>query len=415
MEELRRELQTWTENIETALDEIRGHRGTPKFYADVDANNLRFTNLGDPQSPNDAQKLGLALSRQVINGDYDAGGATVTNVRFAIEDSEAVPLAQINRLLDDAILEPDTPPPKVNNASVLGDRTEGFSYGNHTHQGVNLDAAQTISAEKTFTAAILLQHHIIVDDVSPSQITSNQNDYDPGSASVWRLTTDASRTITGFTGHGNRERLAVVVNIGSNDLVIAHQSASSSAANRVITATAANVTLTANQSTILWYDSVTARWRQVVSSSTAAGGGGVELWTTGTSRTTGIAAVNLNAGANYLGSAIDNSANLDTWATISATFLCGTAPTAGTEVEVYLLYAPDGTNYQDGDASPIDPVGGYVGSFIARNVTTQQYPVAIQVPLQPFKFKILLKSELNQNISSTSLTVLCHTYNKEQV
>lgn len=149
--------------------------------------------------------------------------------------------------------------------------------------------------------------------------------------------------------------------------------------------------------------------------SSSGGAGGTLMWSSTTSRTTGISAQNLNAGANILGSEIDNATNKDQWCDISAAFSCTSSPTDGTELEVYILYAADGTNYQDGDASPTDPKGGYVGSFVARNLTTTQRPAPIQVRLKPFKFKVLVKSELDQNITNTSLTVELRTYNEETV
>lgn len=102
--------------------------------------------------------------------------------------------------------------------------------------------------------------------LSPSQITSNQNDYNPGRGSFFRLSTDASRTITGFaTGHAvvadrNGQHLPIV-NVGSFDLVLAHQSASSTASNRIITDTGADLTIGAGKAAFLLYDATTERWR----------------------------------------------------------------------------------------------------------------------------------------------------------
>src|SRR5262245_5386417 len=51
-------------------------------------------------------------------------------------------------------------------------------------------------------------------DISPSQITSNQNNYNPtglSTASVLRLSTDASRNITSLAG-GADGRIIVIVN-----------------------------------------------------------------------------------------------------------------------------------------------------------------------------------------------------------
>lgn len=99
---------------------------------------------------------------------------------------------------------------------------------------------------------------------SPAQITADQNDYaiptGTSGRTVHRITTDASRTITGIVA-GQAGDLIIFTNVGSNPAVLAHQNASSSAANRVISPTGANLTVSANQSAALWYDATTARWR----------------------------------------------------------------------------------------------------------------------------------------------------------
>lgn len=110
-------------------------------------------------------------------------------------------------------------------------------------------------------------------DISPAQITADQNDYNPtglSSASTLRLNTDASRTITGLQG-GADGRLLLVHNIGAQNIILADESASSSAANRF--ALNAALTLGADQSCLLQYDATSSRWR-VTASSVASGGGG---------------------------------------------------------------------------------------------------------------------------------------------
>jgi hypothetical protein len=111
-------------------------------------------------------------------------------------------------------------------------------------------------------------------DISPSQITANQNDYNPtglSSAAVLRLSTDASRNLTGLAGGGDG-RTVVIQNIGSHNLVLLNQSGGSSAANRF--ALAANITLTADQCAVLQYDAGASRWRALAAPSAATGGGG---------------------------------------------------------------------------------------------------------------------------------------------
>jgi hypothetical protein len=99
--------------------------------------------------------------------------------------------------------------------------------------------------------------------ISPPQITANQNDYNPtgvATASVLQLSSDASRTITGLAG-GAEGRVAVLINIGSQPIVLADESTSSSAANRFTLG--AGLTVTAKQAAMLRYDGTAARWRLV--------------------------------------------------------------------------------------------------------------------------------------------------------
>jgi hypothetical protein len=109
----------------------------------------------------------------------------------------------------------------------------------------------------------------LVDDITPSQITSDQNDYNPtglSTASTLRLSSDASRNITGLQG-GADGRILFIHNVGSNNIVLKDESASSSAANRF--ALTADVTLSADAVAVLQYDSTSSRWRCV-----SGGGGG---------------------------------------------------------------------------------------------------------------------------------------------
>lgn len=109
-------------------------------------------------------------------------------------------------------------------------------------------------------------------DISPSQITSNQNDYSPtglSTATVLRVNTDASRNLTGLAG-GADGRIAVILNIGSFNLVLKNADSGSSTGNRF--AIGADLTLGADQGVALIYDSTSSRWRLLV---TPGGGASV--------------------------------------------------------------------------------------------------------------------------------------------
>jgi hypothetical protein len=100
-------------------------------------------------------------------------------------------------------------------------------------------------------------------DISPAQITADQNDYNPtglATTAVLRLTSDAARNITGLAG-GADGRIIIVHNVGSNTIVLKDESASSVTANRF--ALNADLSLGADQSGLLRYDAVSSRWRLV--------------------------------------------------------------------------------------------------------------------------------------------------------
>lgn len=98
-----------------------------------------------------------------------------------------------------------------------------------------------------------------LDEVSPDQITADQNNYSLPDAILTRFSTDASRTITGFAG--SKAGIKIIANVGSNDLILANNSGSSDAENRILTHSGANITLGAGQLAIMTYDFTSARWR----------------------------------------------------------------------------------------------------------------------------------------------------------
>ena len=109
-------------------------------------------------------------------------------------------------------------------------------------------------------------------ELTPTQITSNQNDYattDSTSVNansvpvgVLRLSTDASRDITGLSS-GDTNRRLLLLNVGSFNIVLKNQNAGSTAMNRIITGTGGDLTVASDTATQLYYDSTTTRWRVI--------------------------------------------------------------------------------------------------------------------------------------------------------
>lgn len=102
-------------------------------------------------------------------------------------------------------------------------------------------------------------------DLSPTQIVGNVDNYDPNGnygAAVFRLSTDASRDVTGIVPtNDGAGRILILFNVGGFNIVLKDESASSTAAYRL--ALAADITLAPDNSALLWYDGTSARWRCV--------------------------------------------------------------------------------------------------------------------------------------------------------
>lgn len=96
--------------------------------------------------------------------------------------------------------------------------------------------------------------------VTPAQITADQNNYAPGVGWFHRWSSDASRNITGLTA-GVDGQVIEIWNVGSQNIVLQNQNASSTAANRFLTSTGADLTLTADKCAEGRYDNTTQRWR----------------------------------------------------------------------------------------------------------------------------------------------------------
>jgi len=99
--------------------------------------------------------------------------------------------------------------------------------------------------------------------LAPAQITANQNDYNPSglpAACTLRISSNASRNITGIAG-GAEGRVLVLVNVGAtNPIVLKNNDAGSAAANRL--ALNGDVTLASGQAVTLQYDNSSLVWRQ---------------------------------------------------------------------------------------------------------------------------------------------------------
>jgi hypothetical protein len=95
---------------------------------------------------------------------------------------------------------------------------------------------------------------------STRTISGSVNNYVTQPATMLRVNTVGSITITGFSG-GSATAWHRIINISQNIITIAHQSAQSSAANRIALPGNVNRVIYPNQDAIFFYDPIAQRWR----------------------------------------------------------------------------------------------------------------------------------------------------------
>ncbi len=124
-------------------------------------------------------------------------------------------------------------------------------------------------AETSALKVLGRRHHIGVDgfpSASPTALAADADDYAPVTGismrQVWRVeASGADRTVTGIAIQRTGDT-QTVINIGATyNVVLSHQDAASSAANRIISPTGASLTLGPDEFAHLWHDDVTDRWR----------------------------------------------------------------------------------------------------------------------------------------------------------
>ena len=104
---------------------------------------------------------------------------------------------------------------------------------------------------------------VITGVVTPPELTADANNYSPtglATARVLRLTSNASRQITGIAAPSGSAKVVLTLrNAGGNPIVLPNEAAGSTAANRFATPASADITLGVNQSVTVWYDD-SQRW-----------------------------------------------------------------------------------------------------------------------------------------------------------
>ena len=101
--------------------------------------------------------------------------------------------------------------------------------------------------------------------VTPGSLSTSQNNYDPGTCDILRLSSSTAIDITGLVAPSVDGAMRLVINTnasGGANITLKHESASSTAGNRFRSVTAADIVLLPDGGSVtLTYSNAISRWR----------------------------------------------------------------------------------------------------------------------------------------------------------
>jgi len=119
--------------------------------------------------------------------------------------------------------------------------------------GTSINAASSLGTQGKFTLGL----------VTPTQITANTNNWNPGAYSFIRLDSDGAYDITGMvadTGEG-RADIRIIVNIVAGSQTFKHLDGSSDASRQFVSTTGSDIVLAQNELLFCIYDDTDSKWR----------------------------------------------------------------------------------------------------------------------------------------------------------
>lgn len=164
----------------------------------------------------------------------------------------------------------------VTDETFVMDTDIGVTVQAYDADTVKYDVAGAFTTDQDFQAQLEISEELIIDGlISPTQITSSQNNYAPtgiGTANVVRVDSDGDYEITGISASQVEGRVLVIQNDGSNLLTLTHNdTGNSTAANCFDLLNDTDFILGAGGAIILMYDGTASRWRQIGGAGSGSG------------------------------------------------------------------------------------------------------------------------------------------------
>lgn len=124
---------------------------------------------------------------------------------------------------------------------------------------------------------------------------------------------------------------------------------------------------------------------------------------------------NLAIGASLLSNAIDNATDKYPYIDLDLYIKTASAASGSPYINLFFLYAIDGTNYEDGSASVAPAKAADV--VIPIRLTTNQQRIALaNIPIGPYLFKVLFTNNTGVALANTdNLNVLSHRFHGHQI
>lgn len=205
-----------------------------------------------------------ATDNRILRAD-GTGGSTVQNSAVSIDDSghvtpatsEASNLGGNSNRWNQAFVNDVI----ATGSGAAGGRIRFFGSGGNAGEIASTVNRKSISFIDGITGnpgTVSFKSH------TPAQFGANQNNYTEeggNSHGFFRWSSDASRDVTGLSISQEDGDIHLIVNVGSNNIVLKHQDANSTDVNRFLNSTAADITLAASQAADAIYDGTTQRWR----------------------------------------------------------------------------------------------------------------------------------------------------------
>jgi hypothetical protein len=203
----------------------------------------KLLRLGQDVSYQASRSLRLYKDDTTGSGVFNAGGQRIGNLGLGVDPTDAATMSQVEA---------------VTGSIATAEAAAAAAEASAVSAAFYADLAEGVAA-----ASILPNTFALSGDVTPATITSNQNNYNPtgwSTASVLRLSSDATRNITGLAG-GADGRFAFIHNVGSFQIVLKDDDAASTATNRF--ALPRETAVAPDQCVFLQYDSTASRWKLI--------------------------------------------------------------------------------------------------------------------------------------------------------